>query len=486
MKDTAIFRPSTYNIIVKLDGSNSQYMLIHGYTGAIDLANENVVNLLQPGSRVTADNEFVSAQTFSTLVQRGYLTQKTASEERAFCQRWANLLHAWKKLFSQGSFMFVVSYDCNFRCPYCYESTISDKGKQWNKKTFTKEMVDRAYAAMAEIESDKAKQVETITLYGGEPLLAKNREIVEYIVKKGVELGYKFDAISNGYEIQYFKDLFGENKIRAIQISIDGPKEIHDKRRYHYQDGGTFDRIMQNIRIALDAGIIINLRVNIDATNYEYIESLYEQFKVAGYVGNSHFNFSAALVVGDENIKPDHGHVPEMEPSRPHSLLTKADFNAKLLRTNVPGQHQERWIFEKLYTAIKHNTRINFSSIYCGVQVSSYIFDPIGDIYNCWETIGKERHIIGHYRDGITWEDEIKHWHNRNVGTTPRCSTCKYMFLCGGGCIAKVLRAYDDFSESYCHNFPDSFRQVANQTYQAYMRTQTCKERSCKKKTTTE
>lgn len=80
-----------------------------------------------------------------------------------------------------------------------------------DSKTFTKEMVDRAYEAMLEIEPDRNKH-QKITLYGGEPLLAKNREIVEYIVKRGVELGYKFDAISNGYEIQYYKDLFGEGK----------------------------------------------------------------------------------------------------------------------------------------------------------------------------------------------------------------------------------------------------------------------------------
>ena len=240
---------------------------------------------------------------------------------------------------------------------------------------------------------------------------------------------------------------------------------------------------MENIGLALDAGVTINLRANTDATNWEYIESLYEQFKAVGYVGNPHFSFNAALVIGDENIRPNHGPRSKKQFEPPHLLLTKADFNAKLLQTDVPGQHQDQWIFKKLYTAIKYNTRINFSPIYCAVQSSSYILDPIGDIYNCWETIGKERHIIGHYLNGITWEDEIKHWHNRNVGTTPRCSTCKYMFLCGGGCVAKVLRAYDDFSESYCYDFPNLLHNVANTAFQAYMHQQSCKkDHNCHRK----
>lgn len=453
-------------------------MLVHGYTGAIDIASSNVANLLKPGNRISKETAHVSEQTFDALVARGYLTQKTAAQEREFCQRWANLLHTHKKMFGKHSYMFMVTYDCNFRCPYCYEGDISKQGKQWAKKTFTKEMVDKAYAAMTEITPDENRRTRSITLYGGEPLLAKNKEIVEYIVRKGTELGYTFEAISNGYEIEHYKDLLGPGKIQSIQISVDGPKEIHDTRRFHYQDGGTFDKIFTNIGMALQAGARVNLRANTDATNYKYIESLYDQFKQAGYIDNNLFLFSAALVVGDENIKHNH----TTNPSHPASLLTKLEFNAKLQQTKVPGQHQEMWIFKKLYTAIKHNVRINFDPVYCGVQVGAYIFDPYGDIYNCWETVGKERHIIGHYADGITWEEELKRWHERNIATAPRCSGCKYAFLCGGGCLAKVLRAHGDLSKSYCHYFPESFEGVVNRVYRAYLHDKECNNCNCQTK----
>ena len=352
MTKPQIFRPSTYNIIVELKNAPDKYMMVHGYTGAIDIANPNVIELLKPGNRVSRVNSLVSIKTFNTLVKRGYLTQKTAAEERQFCQRWANFMHSWRKRFGMRSFMFMVTYDCNFRCPYCYESTISEHGRQWTKKTFTKEMVDRAYEAMTEIEPDEQKRAKSITLYGGEPLLAQNREIVEYIVQKGLEQGYKFEAISNGYEIDHYLNLLDPEKIYSIQISVDGPKEIHDRRRYHYQDGGTFDKIFQNIGLALNKGIRIGLRANTDATNYQFIESLYDQFKSIGYTDNPNFVFSAALVVGDENIRPESQVISN--PEHPATLLSKADFNAKMQQTKVPGQHQEMWIYRKLYTAIKH------------------------------------------------------------------------------------------------------------------------------------
>lgn len=78
--------------------------------------------------------------------------------------------------------MFMVTYDCNFRCPYCYESEVSEGGRKWTKKTFTKDLVDRAFDAMLEIEPNRQKHSNLITLYGGEPLLAQNHDIIKYIV----------------------------------------------------------------------------------------------------------------------------------------------------------------------------------------------------------------------------------------------------------------------------------------------------------------
>ena len=470
------FRKSSYLIDIPLDNGNGKHMFIHGYTGAIDIAGSDVANLLKMRGPISKDNSNIPRETFDALVQRGYLTQKTVEEEREFCKRWANFLHLWKKRFALRTFMFMVTYDCNFRCPYCYESEVSEGGRKWTKKTFTKDLVDRAFDAMLEIEPNRQKHSNLITLYGGEPLLAQNHDIIKYIVNIGNERGYKFDAITNGYEIDRYPDLLGPDKIYRLQISIDGPKEVHDKRRYHFKDGGTFDKICQNIAFALDKGTKVGIRANVDATNYMYVESLYNQFAQAGYVKNPDFVFSAALVVGSENITPT-GKVMAAGDKEP-TLLSKMDFNDKMLQTKVPGQHQEMWIYRKLYNAIKYNALIDFSPVYCAVQTGAYILDPFGDIYNCWETVGKKEHIIGHYIDGITWEAEKEKWHMHNIATVSKCAKCKYALLCGGGCMAKALTAYNDLSLSYCHSFPSIFGRIANNVYDSYIKENNLKQKS--------
>ena len=77
-----------------------------------------------------------------------------------------------------------------------FEDGISDSGKAWSKQVITPELVDKAFEAMYKIEPHKKLHIEEIILYGGEPLLRENHSIVEYIVRKGTPMGYKFRAIT--------------------------------------------------------------------------------------------------------------------------------------------------------------------------------------------------------------------------------------------------------------------------------------------------
>lgn len=135
--------------------------------------------------------------------------------------------------------------------PYCYEGEMSDNGTKWSKKTFTREMADRAFNAMLQIEPHRELHSKIITLYGGEPLLRENKETVSYIVHKGKELGYSFIAITNGYDLDAYIDLLGPNLIKHLQITIDGCKDKHDMRRRHYLYGVSFDRIIRNYWISI-------------------------------------------------------------------------------------------------------------------------------------------------------------------------------------------------------------------------------------------
>lgn len=73
---------SLYTIYVKLDEPN-RYLLVHGYTGAIDVVNKEVVKLLKNSKKeITVLSNNLKINTINTLTQRGYITKKTEEEEK--------------------------------------------------------------------------------------------------------------------------------------------------------------------------------------------------------------------------------------------------------------------------------------------------------------------------------------------------------------------------------------------------------------------
>lgn len=252
-------RVSSYIIPVKLENETEKYILIHGYTGAIDIIEEKYWNELK---NFPENNRFTS-ETLQLLQNRGYLTTKTEHEEYEYVAQLAQLLHR-KQSKLHKSFGFLVTYNYNFRCPYCFESNISNHGCNWSKKVLTKELVDKAYDAMLKIEPYKQLHNKDILLYGGEPFLKENKEIISYIIQKGSNLGYIFKVITNGYDLDEFEDILSPNYFKSFQITLDGYNINHDKRRKHYLVGNSFNKIIANIAILLKHNIVLTIRVNID------------------------------------------------------------------------------------------------------------------------------------------------------------------------------------------------------------------------------
>ena len=449
------YRKSSYLIDVGLEGESGKHMFIHGYTGAIDVVSDRVSAFLKKHMSFTEGDIEFSKETFDVLTARGYVTRKTKEEEHDYVSRLAALLHRDSKRYGK-SFMFLVSYDCNFRCPYCYEAGISGNGRSWSKKTFTKELVDNAYDAMVEIEPDREKHHKTITLYGGEPLLKENVEIVRYIVNKGTELGYNFHAVTNGHDLDYYEDILALDSFNFLQITLDGDREMHDSRRFHYETGKSFDKVFANIKLALDNNVKVGVRFNADANNYMEIPKLEKLFKEAGYSDNKNFSFNAALLQ-DENPEAKNENI---------SYVRREEFNRMYKEAGLNISHQDYGLYEKLMSALKNNRCIRFHSIFCGVQSGSYIFDPLGDIHTCWDMVGIKKYAIGTYSSGLEWNENLKDWHGRNIGNTPQCSHCRYALLCGGGCLGKTLKKKnDDFKASYCDGYADTVRLMANKAY---------------------
>ena len=420
-------KKSAYTIDVKIDGCND-YMLIHGYTGAIDFVKDEIVSFINTHDMFAANELPCSAETLSALIRRGYITEKTPQEEYDYVAHLAEVLFRKELLLKKG-FTFVVTYDCNFRCSYCFE-----KGIEKNKMTFTPKMVDKAFDAIFCIEPDESRIVKNITLYGGEPLLEQNREIISYIIKRGKSHGFTFSAITNGYDLAAYKDKLSPEGIAFLQITIDGVRDRHDSRRKHYRGYPTFDCILDNIKLALQNGVRVSIRVNTDRENFKDLNELQAIFERLQYVGDPLFSMNSAMLVN----------YSEYERNTYH-YMTQQEFIQKHQVFESQFEFQDYGVFDKLYEAIMRKKPLTFRPIFCKAQSGSFVFDPYGNIYPCWEVVGQSQHCIGYYgsNNGISWNPKsLARWHKVHILDLPICKECKYVLICGGGCPAHNLKQH--------------------------------------------
>lgn len=452
-----MYRLSSYTIFTQLETVENKYMLVHGYTGAIDIVAERVVQYLKNNAECIYElNNAIEQQTFKTLVARGYITEKSKRDEVAYVNRFADILHRVHKTLYKH-FLFIVTYNCNFRCPYCYENSISTCGKNWSGKTFTKELIDRAYSALLEIEPSRKLHDNTITLYGGEPLLRENLNIIEYIVNKGSELGYVFSAITNGYDLNCFSHLFSPKLIKSVQITLDGNEELHNKRRIHYSVGNTFEKIIENIKIALDAGIYVVIRINTDIENIDKINDLKCIFNERGFMDNSKFSFYSIPLLNYEQFENKSSHF---------KYINNQEFNKIQKVNDYEFGCYDRGLVHNLINAISNKKLVDFKSIYCAAQSGEFLLDPYGDIYPCWDVVGIKEHIIGHYtNEKIEWTQVKELWHNRNVATLSNCKQCKFALLCQGGCAGNAWRHNGSIQTHECDEYVNIFRMSVNRVY---------------------
>jgi uncharacterized protein len=319
-------------------------------------------------------------------------------------------------------------------------------------------MADKAFDAILKIEENRNHHSSKIILYGGEPLLAQNKGIIEYIVNKGKDLGYHFMAVTNAYDLDMFRYLLGKDRISSLQITIDGMKEIHDQRRMHFQTRASFEKIITNIGIALEYDVTIAIRVNTNADNFDELSRIDQLFKELGYYKKGKLQIYSGLLF-DYTVAQSHG-------SKKLNYMTKSEYNKRHKEVAFKYNCSVSDVANFLYRTIKNGNRINFSSVYCPAQTGTYILDPFGEIYSCWESVGNTEKIIGCYiNDCIEWTEIRDLWHSQNIAVSPECVQCKYAFFCRGGCIAEGTYRKGTFSPGFCHSYPETFQYAVNLAY---------------------
>jgi len=174
------------------------------------------------------------------------------------------------------AFTILTTTDCNARCFYCYEMGCKRMAMSPQTAHDTADYIARVCGG---------ERVD-IQWFGGEPLY--NRKAIEIITSSLREKGIEFSSkmVSNGYLLdeETAKQAKESWNITWIQISLDGTKNVYNRTKaYIENDEDAFERVLKNIEFALDAGITVHVRLNMDSNNAddlsELVDILAERFE---------------------------------------------------------------------------------------------------------------------------------------------------------------------------------------------------------------
>ncbi|ADO57401.1 radical SAM protein [Paenibacillus polymyxa] len=173
--------------------------------------------------------------------------------------------------------IILPTEQCNFRCTYCYEDF---KMKRMSPETIQaiKKFLTRRVPQLKHL---------TISWFGGEPLLAKDillniSEHAQKLSTKNNLTSYLISITTNGYLLSpsIFNELVNVG-ITKYQITLDGPKEIHNQTRKKVNTEGSFDTVWNNLLAIKESNlnVFVTIRVHLFHENLPYIPDFLELLK---------------------------------------------------------------------------------------------------------------------------------------------------------------------------------------------------------------
>lgn len=328
------------------------------------------------------------------------------------------------------SIYFTLTRSCDRSCPYCYQGLAN--------RNNTYMMLDHAFAAVNAIH--KVNPDCEFIFTGGEPFMHPRALDVMTLAEL---LGHSFTVLSNG---SFVDDRLADNlasfkRLRYVQLSLDGIKEnTHAKTR----GKGHLGLVMNALHRLIERSIPFVLAPTM---HHENLDEVYE----IAYLAISNGGWCKPNILHRLPHKGLDFTSVQLNDSRCWQALI--DINRKLVeefgldRLSVIGNHYKG---REVCATMEPNTH----SI-CGMGFSLLDLDWNGDVYPCHLTKSPEL-VLGNLFNGDSFEEMFRRARERNVRVRsheiPKCSGCKFVSNCGGGCRANAWFEYGSLAreDSQC------------------------------------
>lgn len=312
-------------------------------------------------------------------------------------------------------FTLSLTHRCNLACRYCYSGNSCKPDMQL---ATAKQCIDTFLEFLPE-----GKSLE-LGLFGGEPLLRFDliKEVVTYTHRRTREkfVPVRIGVTTNGTLITpEVLDYFAEQGINLC-FSIDGPEDVHDRKRRYHDGSGSFSDIIRNFDLAVQRlGVVeVNSVVGPD-TLLEVPRTL---------------DFFINLGVRVIHLSPDI-----------KAIWTQEDCN------NIDDIYKQ--VARKYIACFQRGNEIALNLIdskailfvkggyspgdTCSMGEGEWGVAPSGNIYPCERLIGEDDNLIfrlGNIQAGLNQARRCAALHLKRGNRREECSNCVYKRFCMSWC----------------------------------------------------
>ncbi len=406
---------SKYTLVKEGYPKDGFALLYNTLRKGISIIDENNLFKITNGSVDSIESSIIE-----NLMEEGFIVNKNDDEISKLNMYFTTL----KSSYYAYATMILTSYDCNMRCSYCFENGIKDRQESMS--------LDTAKSTVAWLKEEllryQPKNV-GIAFSGGEPLI--NKEVIELIIIELKQfcdvnnMNFSFGFLTNG-TIPIDKEeasLFCNNGLSFIQYTIDGNKTLHEKRRY--MKGGSYNKILNNIKNNYELmNMETIIRVNVDKENKDAIDELLSDVQKLN-IKKITFDFANRF----ETFHDVYG--------TNENVLDSKEFAATI----------KEYFKKTKDISFSHSRRYSNNSPCLAIVPRQFVIDPIGDLYKCAAFAGEKEFVVG-----SIYDSEMNDVYIDMVGLDPwhECKNCKFVPLCGGGCMWLNRNASSDYKQRLC------------------------------------
>lgn len=267
-----------------------------------------------------------------------------------------------------------ASGSCNMRCKYCFYADETQ-----NRETALRgRMSGNTLHALIDKALEYADGECTFAFQGGEPTLAGLtffQDLTDYISNHPnpmrCRILYAFQT--NGYALnEEWAKWFAENRV-LVGVSLDGPKEIHDRYRVDKAGKGTYNQVTASLRLLEKYHVDYNILTVVSGSNARHPRQVYEFFKKSGFRYQQYIE--CLDPIGEVQGRHDYSLTPER-----YETFLKSVFDAWYLDMKA-GRYIYNRYFENLMMIMAGQEPESCNMQ--GVCAKQWVIEADGSVYPC-------------------------------------------------------------------------------------------------------